>query len=116
MVSTTSLVLLMQALHLFIAEHRSESEEESNIELAIQTIGEAQQESLTQELVEFLMGEKDDQPKVGVIELRFITSLSAKMDKGRNFKQICFVLTTEEGWGQNVLLSKQRSLYHVDYA
>ena len=84
----------MQALHLFIAEHRSESEEESNIELAIQTIGEAQQESLTQELVEFLMGEKDDQPKVSVIELSVITT--AKMDEGRNFKQICFVLTTDE--------------------
>lgn len=55
---------LLQALHLFIAEHQPDSEEGSNIELAIQTIGEAQQESLTQELVEFLMGERDEQPKV----------------------------------------------------
>lgn len=57
----------LQALHLFIAEHQPDSEEGSNIELAIQTIGEAQQESLTQELVEFLMGERDEQPKVSVL-------------------------------------------------
>ena len=54
----------LQALHLFLADHQPDSEEGSNIELAIQTIGEAQQENLTQELIEFLMGERDDQPKV----------------------------------------------------
>ena len=65
MFSSTLHLSPLQALHLFIADHQPDAEEGSNIELAIQTIGEAQQESLTQELVEFLMGERDNQPKVG---------------------------------------------------
>lgn len=39
-------------------------EDEQNIELAIETIGQANDDGLTQQLIEFLMGDTDGMPKV----------------------------------------------------
>ena len=57
---------LWQALHEFIVEYQLNSDEGENIDLAIQTVGEAQKESLTKKLIEYLMGEADDCPKVRI--------------------------------------------------
>ena len=57
---------LLQALHQFINEYQLNSDEGENIDLAIQTVGEAQKEPLTKKLIEYLMGETDDCPKVWI--------------------------------------------------
>ena len=57
---------LLQALHQFISEYQLNSDEGENIDLAIQTVGEAQKEPLTKKLIEYLMGETDDCPKVWI--------------------------------------------------
>lgn len=42
----------------------SELENENAVDMAIETVGRAQDSLLTNQLVDFLMGERDGQPKV----------------------------------------------------
>ena len=51
-----------QALNHFLRVQRMEDEQ--NIDLAIETIGQANDDGLTGQLIEYLMGDTDGMPKV----------------------------------------------------
>lgn len=55
-------ICLLQALKHFV---KCSGEDSQAIELAIETVGRANDESLTRMLIDFLMGETDNVPKVG---------------------------------------------------
>lgn len=44
-------------------------EDEQHIDLAIETIGQADDEALTQQLIDYLMGDTDGMPKVCILPL-----------------------------------------------
>ena len=54
--------IFLQALKHFV---KCSGEDSQAIELAIETVGRANDESLTRMLIDFLMGETDNVPKVG---------------------------------------------------
>jgi hypothetical protein len=53
----------LQAMKHFL---RCSGEDSHAIELAIETVGRANDDQLTRQLIDFLMGETDNKPKVGV--------------------------------------------------
>jgi WD repeat-containing protein 19 len=80
-----------KALHEFIVEYQLNSDEGENIDLAIQTVGEAQKESLTKKLIEYLMGEADDCPK----DARYLFQLHMALKQYREAGRTAIIVARE---------------------
>jgi WD repeat-containing protein 19 len=68
------------------------SNDEAAIELAINTIGEAKNDSLTHELIDFLMGERDGIPK----DAKFIFKLYMSLGQFKEAARTAVIIAREE--------------------
>lgn len=78
-----------EALRMFL---QCPSNDEAAIELAINTIGEAKNDSLTHELIDFLMGERDGIPK----DAKFIFKLYMSLGQFKEAARTAVIIAREE--------------------
>jgi len=78
-----------EALKMFLS---SQSNDETAIELAITTIGEAKNDNLTHELIDFLMGERDGVPK----DAKYIFKLYMSLGQFKEAARTAVIIAKEE--------------------